>query len=374
MIALSAILVFLFPLGLAFLVWRRVSRLGRVSRRLTILMALGGALVAGLCAYIEHVLLAVTGLSFEVSTSGVGGALLATFLLAAPLEEALKVGVVWPLYRTRRIDGPRLGVCYASAAGAGFAAIEEVVAVIAAHGSGIGVLRALVSVPAHLFFAGLWGYTLGARRTRGHWFSIAWLTATLLHGLYDHIVWGRGPGLLVTVIPLFVFMGVGAWVALRDVAPDAVSDRPSLMPEPPSIRRMREALRPVDHKLMVRWIVVGAFVTLGLMIALLALAVVLGHRLGVDFSLADESDVRSSGPLILLGAAVLLAFPVAGYLVAKASSAHSVLEPALAAGCALAALVAMLFMTAPIGVLFALAVAPLAFGLACGGAWIGLER
>jgi RsiW-degrading membrane proteinase PrsW (M82 family) len=375
MIALSAILVLLFPLGLAYLVWRRVSRLGRVSRRLTILMTFGGALVAGACAYVERALLTVTGLSFEVSTSGVGGALLATFLLAAPLEEALKVGVVWPLYRTRRIQGPRLGVCYASAAGAGFAAIEAVIAVVVGHGGGLCVLRALISVPAHLFFAGLWGYALGARgRARGHWFSIAWLTATLLHGLYDHIVWGRGPGLLVTVIPLFVFMGIGAWVALRDVVPDALSGRSSLMPDPPSIRRMREALRPVDHQLMVRWIVVGAFVTLGLMIALLALAVVLGHRLGVDFSLADESDVRSSGPLILLGAAVLLAFPVAGYLIAKASSAHSVLEPALAAGCALAALVAMLFVTAPIGVLFALAVAPLAFGLACGGAWIGLER
>jgi len=94
----------------------------------------------------------------------------------------------------------------------------------------------------------------------------------------------------------------------------------------------------------------------------------------VDFSLADESDMRSSGPLILLGAPVLAAFPIAGYLVAKASSAHSVLEPALAAVLALAGLVAMLFMTAPIGVLFALAVAPLAWGLACGGAWIGLER
>jgi multisubunit Na+/H+ antiporter MnhG subunit len=375
MIALSASLVLLFPLGLLFLVWRRVSLLGRASRRLTILMALGGALTAGFSAYFERVLLSFTGLSFEVSTSGVSGALLATFLLAAPLEEALKVGVVWPLYSSRRIDGPRLGVCYASAAGAGFAAIEAVLAVIAGHGSGLCVLRALVSVPAHLFFAGVWGYTLGVRgRTRGHWFSIAWLTATLLHGLYDHIVWGRGPGLLVTVIPLFVFMGVGAWVALRDVAPESFDGRDSIIPEPPSLRRMREALRPADHKLMLRWIVVGAFVTLGLMIALLALAVVLGHRLGVDFSLADESDVRSSGPLILLGAAVLLAFPVAGYLVAKASSAHSVLEPALAAGCALAALVAMLFLTAPIGVLFALAVAPLAFGLACGGAWIGLER
>jgi RsiW-degrading membrane proteinase PrsW (M82 family) len=375
MIALSAILVLLFPLGLAFLVWRRVSRLGRVSRRLTILMLLGGALTAGFSSYFERVLLSVTGLSFEVSTSGVGGALLATFLLAAPLEEALKVGVVWPLYRTRRIDGPRLGVCYASAAGAGFAAVEELVAVVVGHGSGICVLRALVSVPAHLFFAGVWGYTLGTRgRTRGHWFSIAWLCATLLHGLYDHLVWGRGPGLLVTVIPLFVFMGVGAWVALRDVAPGPLDGRESLLPEPPSLRRMREALRPVDHKLMLRWIVIGAFTTFGLMIALLATAVVLGHRLGVDFSLADESDVRSSGPLILLGAAVLLAFPLAGFLVAKASSAHSVLEPALSAGCALAALVAMLFLTAPVGVLFALALAPLAFGLACGGAWIGLER
>jgi len=375
MIALSAILVFVVPLALGFLVWRRVSRLGRVSRRLSLLMALGGALAAGVSAYVERALLAVTGLSFEVAVSGAFGALLATFLLAAPLEEALKVAVVWPLYRTRRIDGPRLGVCYASAAGAGFAAIEEVIAVIANHGGGICLLRALVSAPAHLFFAGAWGYTLGMRgRTRGHWFSLAWLVATLLHGLYDHIVWGRGPGLLVTVIPLFVFMGLGAWVALRDVAPGTQGGRESLMPEPPSLRVMREALRPVDHKLMVRWIVVGAFVTLGLMIALVALAVVLGHRLGVDFSLADEADVRSSGPLILLGAAVLLAFPISGFLVAKASSAHSVIEPALAAGCALAALVAMLVLTAPVGVLFALAVAPLAFGLACGGAWIGLER
>jgi RsiW-degrading membrane proteinase PrsW (M82 family) len=376
MIPLAAALLVLLPLGLAFLVWRRVSVLGRVSRRLTIVMAVGGALSALFAAYVEHVLLSFTGLTFDVATSGASGALLATFLLAAPLEEALKVGVVWPLYRTRRIDTPRLGVCYAAAAGAGFCAVKGLLAVIAGAASGITVLRCVVSVPAQLFFAGLWGYALGTRqRSRGgHWFSLAWLAATLLHGLYDHIVWGRGPGLLVTVIPLFVFMGVGTWIALRDVAPDSLSRQHHLIPDPPSLHSMREALRPVDHRLMVRWIAIGAFVTLGLIIALLGATVVIGHRLGVDFSLADESDVRSSGPLILLGAAVLLAFPIAGYLVARASAAHSVLEPALAAGLALAALVAMLFMTAPIGVLFALAVAPLAFGLACGGAWIGLER
>jgi RsiW-degrading membrane proteinase PrsW (M82 family) len=321
------------------------------------------------------VMLAFTGLSLDVGTSGVGGALLATFLLVAPLEEALKVSAIWPLYRKRRIDGPRKGLCYASAAGAGFAAVQGVVSVVVAHGSGLALLRALVSAPAHLFFAGMWGYALGTLgRTRGHWFSIAWLSATFLHGLYDHIVWGRGPGLLVTLIPLIVFMGVGAWIALRDVAPDSLTLHHSLFPDPPSLHSLREALRPVDHRLMLRWILIGAFVTLGLMIALLASAVVLGHRLGIDFSLADEADVRSSAPLILLGFAVLMAFPLAGYLVAKASAAHSVAEPALAAGLALTALVAMLFMTAPIGVLFALACAPLAFGLACGGAWIGLDR
>ncbi|MEI9938151.1 MAG: PrsW family glutamic-type intramembrane protease [Pseudomonadota bacterium] len=377
MLALAAPLLVLFPLGLGFLVWRRVSVLGRVSRRLTLAMALGGAVAALFAAYFERIVLSYTGLSLDVATSGAGGALLATFLLAAPLEEAVKVSVVWPLYRSRRISDPRLGVGYASAAGAGFSAVKGLLAVLLGTPGGVTVLRALVSVPAQLFFAGVWGYALGARgpNRRGHWFSLAWLLATLLHGLYDHIVWGRGPGLLVTVIPLFVFMGVGAWIALRDVAPEAPSHHQHwIVPDPPSLHSLREALRPVDHRLMVRWILIGAFTTLGLVIALLALTVLLGRRLGVDFALADESDMRSSGPLILLGAAVLLAFPIAGYLVARASAAHSVLEPALAAVLALAGLVALLFMTAPIGVLFALAVAPLAFGLACGGAWIGLER
>jgi hypothetical protein len=40
---------------------------------------------------------------------------------------------------------------------------------------------------------------------------------------------------------------------------------------------------------------------------------------------------------------------------------------------ALALIIAILALVAPLGVLFALAVAPLAFGQACGGAWIGLE-
>jgi hypothetical protein len=198
--------------------------------------------------------------------------------------------------------------------------------------------------------------------------------AVALHGLYIHIVWGRGPGFLVAVVPLLGFMTLGAASALREVNPDRRTLAKLHLPEPPRLSLVTEALNPRDQPLMLRWVVLGAFVNVGLMFVLTVAAVALGHRLGVDFSAADESDMTSAGPLALLGAALLASFPIAGYLVARASSSSGVLEPALAAAVALASIVAILALVAPLGVLFALAVAPLAFGLACGGAWIGLER
>jgi hypothetical protein len=125
---------------------------------------------------------------------------------------------------------------------------------------------------------------------------------------------------------------------------------------------------------MLHWIAIGALVTLGVVIVALGGAVYAGHAIGVDFALADEADVRSSGPLVLLGSATLAGFPVAGYLVARASAAHSVLEPAMGAALAILAAVGLLSLAAPVAAVFALAAAPLAFALACGGAWFGLVR
>ncbi len=357
------------PLLLGFIVFYRVRQSDRLSRRLSLWVAVGGALAGAASVHIERVVLGWTDISFEVSRSGTSGALLATFLLAAPLEEALKVLVVWPLYRRRRIATARLGLTYAAAAAAGFAAVETVLTPLPA-GDQIGLVRSLLSAPAHLFFAGLWGYALGASRLHDRWFGVAWLVAMLLHGLYDHIVWGRGPGLLVTAIPMLLFMVLGTVMALRGEAPVA---RLAII-EPPTIEAVRARLAHPDRPVMLRWIIAGAFVTLGLIVALVAGAIVLGNRFNIDFSLADEADVRSSGPLVLLGIAVLAAFPLSGYLVARASSAQGLLEPAAAAALTLGLVVFMLWLAAPIGVLFALAVAPIALGLACGGAWIGLER
>jgi hypothetical protein len=370
-----ALLVVLLAGLPVYFVFRRVSALGHASRRLTGLLFLLGAAVAVLSQLIERAVLTFTQLSFEVRGAGVGSALLASFLLAAPLEEAGKTFVVWPLYRMRRIDGPRLGLCYAVATAGGFAAALGLYRLFTSPFDWVLGLRVLCQIPVHLFFTGLWGYVLGARRGQsGGWFAVTWLGAVAMLGLYGHIVWGRGPGFLVAVVPLLGFVVLGAASVLREVSPDRVTLARLRIPEPPRLSLVTEALNPRDQPLKLGWVVLGAFVNIGLMFVLLASAVALGHRLGVDFSAADESDMTSAGPLGLLGAALLAAFPIAGYLVARASSSVGVLEPALAAALALASVVAILALVAPLGVLFALAVAPLAFGLACGGAWIGLER
>jgi RsiW-degrading membrane proteinase PrsW (M82 family) len=362
----------LFALALGLGLGRQLAGPGfRRSLRVLAAVTAAGA-VAGLAVtYAEKLVLGFTGLDFDVRTAGVGGALMAVFLLAAPLEEGAKVLVIWPIYRRGRLLTPRLGVLYAVAGASGFAAVEAAFAVLA-HPTGITLARGLLGTLAHVFFAGVWGYALGAGRIQGNWFSWAWLFAMLLHGLFDHILWGRGPGYLTATLPIVGFMLLASVLVLRRRAPERLQR--SLLSKAPTLTDVREVLAPREHPVALRWVLAGVFVTLGLVLALLVTGVFVGRQLGIDFALADEADVRSAVPLVLLGTSVLLAFPVSGFLMARASSALTVLEPALATLAAMAVLVVISSLTAPVAVLFALAVAPVAVGLACGGAWIGLER
>lgn len=365
------------PLVLAAVLWRWAAAQRALAPRNAILTTAAGAALGLLSVYLEALLFEVSGLSVDASRVGTAAALLTMFLFVAPLEQGLKVLAVWPLYRLRVLDGSRLGMLYAACAGAGFGAAVTFHTVAAApHVDLLLALRALLGAPAHLYFAGVWGFALGSGRAgRGRWFSLAFFVAMVSHGFYAHVVFGRGPGLLVAATPLVLLMFVTSWAALRD-AGLVHSSRYALLQsfEPPSIDTVRRALTRKNRPLMPHWIALGALVTLGVMVTLLALAVYVGHRVGIDFAVASESDWRSTGPLTLLGAAVFASFPCASFLVARATAATSVLEPALGAGLAIALLFALLSMAAPVAIVLALAGAPVAFGLAVIGAWFGLDR
>jgi len=259
---------------------------------------------------------------------------------------------------------------------------------------GIWVVRVLLALPAHLFFACLWGYALGrAKREKrpGRMFLVTWLAATLGHAFYAHFVYGRGPGALVAVAPMLLAMVTIAGLMARDLR--ARGERPSRVPgsdpaaggrlsaspvsipssshRPPSLRAVRDALRRADRPIMLRWIAMGALVTIGAMILGLSASIAFGHYAHVDFAAVDEHDFSTTAPVALLGAGLLAAFPVSGFLVARASGVPTLLEPALAAALAIGATLVLLGLAAPIAMVFALAFSPIALALACAGAWVG---
>lgn len=365
--------------------WKRSKATHDVPRLRATSVGAAAYLLGWLCHFAEFGLWQWTGLSLVASPGRQWEALLALFLFAAPLEEGAKVLCIWPLYSGRRLLVARHGLVLAALAGASFAA-GEAGALILLNGAGaLWIARVLLSTLAHVVCSALWGTTLSAHAKAGA-FAAAWTAATLLRGLFDHIVFGRGPGLLVLTAPLFLTMlavtyAVARRAAARDAALAALwSDPPGARhsatgwAEPASIQQVWQALQPKRQPLMLHWMALGTLVTAGLALCALALGLYAGHAMGLDFAAADEDDVRSNGPLLFLATVVGAAFPVAGYLVARASGTRSVLEPALGAALAVIGAVLFLSMTTPIAAVFVLALVPIAFALASGGAWFGTSR
>jgi RsiW-degrading membrane proteinase PrsW (M82 family) len=322
------------------------------------------------------------GLDEHARTSDAPGFLYA-FLVAAPVEQGLKVLAVLPARRSSRFASAADGLLYGSAAGLGFVTIHNAELFSAGGIATIDIVRALLAAPAHLFFAASWGFAMGreaekgGRRLRGRAFDATLAAAMLFNGIYDHIVFGRGRAALYATVPVLTAMATIAAVALRsfrqdDEGGDRVS-RFSIVP--PTIGEVRAALFRSEQRVKVGWIGIGALVTIGVITSALAGAVTLGQRMGIDFAAVERADGSgSAAPLILLGSAALAAFPIAGYLVARASASRSVLEAAIAATLAIAGGLVMLGLAAPVAVVFALAFAPVALGLACAGAWMGATR
>jgi RsiW-degrading membrane proteinase PrsW (M82 family) len=332
--------------------------------------------------FLEHEAAKWTGLAVQADVAGDAGALIFLFAVVAPLRETAKVIAVWPAFRSAHFDEPYDGVVYASAAALGFAVVENVV-LLRAHPEGaVWIARALLALPAHVFFAAAWGWALG-RAKQSHVpdsrFPYLWLTATLAHATYIHFVEGRGPTALLAVGPMLLVMGLFAVLAARDLRRRGdvrpTQDRLSrlsvdLLSRPPGLDDVRAVLRR-ERPIALRWVFFGAFVTSGAMLLGVAAAVGLGAAVHVDFSVVDEQDVSTAAPVALLGSGLLASFPLAGWLIARASGLPSLLEPALATAVAIVFALVLLGLASPLSLVFAIALSPIAWGLACLGAWIG---
>jgi RsiW-degrading membrane proteinase PrsW (M82 family) len=368
------------PVALFLLLLRRVDPRRTARTRLASTFGLGAAASLFASLATEHAA-RLTGLDVRVGVAGQAGALIFAFFVLGPINEAAVVAATWPAFLSHQFSDAFDGLVYATAAALGFAVVQAASSLREYPTGAIWIARALLAMPADVFFAWTWGYALGrAKRAKGGLpiFPIAFCLSVTGHSLYAHFLYGRGPGAVLAVLPLLSAMGAVAWLVGRDLRPGpstsfVPSSRMGAARPPPSMSAVRAALRRADEPVRVGWIALGSLVTLGAMITGVFAGVLAARALHVDLSTVDDREVTAAAPALMLALGLLASFPASGWLVARAASVRTLLEPALASVLALTITLITLGFAAPATVVFALAISPIAWLLSCVGAWIGRD-
>jgi len=137
--------------------------------------------------------------------------LILSFVIAGLIEELIKFLVVKRVaYDHHKFNEVMDGITYAVLASMGFAVLENLIFVMS-EGFGVGVMRAVLAVPAHALFSGIMGFYIGkAKFAKTPWDSreLLWkglLIGILYHGLYDFFLLS-GNLLIFAVVPLMILM------------------------------------------------------------------------------------------------------------------------------------------------------------------------
>ena len=149
----------------------------------------------------------------------VGDSLRTAFFGAAIPEEAAKLFLLWLLLRKNPFFDEYVdGIVYAVCIGMGFAALENITYMLGNYDEwmSIGIMRGVISVPAHFFFAVAMGYfyslaQFGDSARRITCWCLAFAVPVLFHGAFDAILMasevagGIGAGTSFFLV-LFIYM------------------------------------------------------------------------------------------------------------------------------------------------------------------------
>jgi protease PrsW len=130
-----------------------------------------------------------SGIQQRWMTNGVWFTAVFAYIIVAFSEEFCKYIVVrFYCYTRKSFDEPFDGIVYSVMVGMGFATLENI-GYVYQNGFGNGVVRMLLSVPAHGTFAVLMGYFVSLAKfkpaQRGYYLLLAIVLPVLFHGTYD---------------------------------------------------------------------------------------------------------------------------------------------------------------------------------------------
>lgn len=160
------------------------------------------------------------------------GILYTSFVVAGLTEEYFKRIVVVKFALFHEAFNEKLdGIVYCSFSALGFATVENIMYVVFRYSANpyVGIMRGILSVPAHMLFGITMGYYLSlakyadSEEERARYFKKSLYVPVLLHGIFDFILMSQSQWLMIVFIPFVLFLWVfnlkklrKYWILSRD--------------------------------------------------------------------------------------------------------------------------------------------------------------
>ena len=145
------------------------------------------------------------------------------FLTAALPEEFSKFIILyWIIWKSKEFDHHYDGIIYAVFVSLGFALVENIMYVFGEEGGmQVAIMRAVLAVPGHGFFAVIMGYYFSIARfhegtEKNRLLMTSLLMAVFFHGVYDFILMymsanSHSPLLIIVLVILFSYFIIRLW-------------------------------------------------------------------------------------------------------------------------------------------------------------------
>ncbi|KAB3525445.1 PrsW family intramembrane metalloprotease [Alkaliphilus serpentinus] len=185
------------------------DRYDREPLALLIKIFIYGTLIVVPVIFIERLLIRIN------IFGGILGAAYTAFVVAGFTEEYFKrLVVIKGAYNSKYFNEKLDGIVYCIFSALGFATVENIMYVVFRFSGNyyVGIMRGILSVPAHVLFAVTMGYYLslakytedeGLRKT---YFRRSLIVPIILHGLFNFILMAQIPLLMFIFIPYVIYL------------------------------------------------------------------------------------------------------------------------------------------------------------------------
>ena len=169
-----------------------------------------GILVSALAIYVEELLIKLN------TFSKIGDMIYISFIVAGLTEEGLKALILIPnLLRERNFNEKLDGIIYSVFLSLGFATVENIIYILFEDPTSVfqvSIIRAIISIPAHMMFAIIMGYYISKYKFNSSkskpktYLIMSIIVPILLHGIFDFILMIQYRWSIIVFIAYIVFL------------------------------------------------------------------------------------------------------------------------------------------------------------------------